>query len=183
MLARTAVFVSTLCLAAGALYLVTQYFTRPRPFEIQVDSPTSRDIAVYVSGAVRNPGVYGLRDGDRVGAALDAAGGPTDDADLSRVNLARRLRDEDQVAVPQRTEVAQVHDVYTAASSQSLVDLNRASIAELDALPGIGSVYAQRIIDSRQKEGPFRSVDELLDRKIMPRATFDRIKDLVTTRP
>jgi competence protein ComEA len=124
-----------------------------------------------------------LRDGDRVSAAIEAAGGVTGDADLDRINLAKRLRDEDQVSVPRLHDPVRLALDTSAGPSPAMVDLNRASLAELDALPGIGATYAQRILDSRHRDGPFRTVDELQVRQIMPRATYDRIKDRLTARP
>jgi hypothetical protein len=77
-----------------------QFLQGPQPLEIRLDGAPAAEIQVYVAGAVAQPGVYYLRDGDRAIDALEAAGGPAADADLESVNLARRLRDEDQVLIP-----------------------------------------------------------------------------------
>ena len=174
-----------LVLLAGGLYLLTQRLTRPRPLEIRLDGQPAPEIRIYVTGAVTKPGVYTLRDGDRVGDAVQAAGGAAPDADLERLNLAKRLHDEDQVTVPRVGEapaapVSLDANAGLSTAPTGVIDLNAATVAELDTLPGIGAAYAQRIVESRQRDGRFRSVEDLLERKLVPRATYDRIKDRVT---
>jgi competence protein ComEA len=134
---------------------------------------------VYITGAVEEPGVYEVPDGARVVDLLYEAGGPADNANLEAVNLAARLHDEDQVRVPRQGEA--VSDVAGAATGA--ININTASASELDALPGIGEVYSQRIVDSRTGDGPYRSVDDLMARGIIPRATFEQIRELVTAGP
>jgi len=134
---------------------------------------TTADVRVYVIGAVRRPGVYALGEGARWIDALEAAGGPTEDADLEAVNLARRARDEDFIVIPRRG----------AQGREALININTASAKELEALPGIGPVRAEAIVRSRQEEGPFQSVDELVTRKLIPRSVFEEIKDKVTVGP
>ena len=136
-------------------------------------SPAPAIIKVYVSGAVVSPGAYALHQGDRTEDALRAAGGPTAEADLDRINLAARVRDEQHILVPAKGE---------SQPTEGKLDLNTATQAELEALPGIGPAYASRIIDYRQSEGPFRKVEELLEAKLIPSSTFQEIKDLVTVR-
>ena len=135
-------------------------------------------IAVYVTGAVLHPGVYTLEDGARAVDAVFAAGGSTSDADLEAVNLAVRLRDEDQVLVPRAGQAGSVSSSVAGATS---VNINTASASELDALPGIGEVYSQRIVDSRTRDGLFAAPEDLIARDLIPQATFERIRDLVTT--
>jgi competence protein ComEA len=139
-------------------------------------------IRVHVVGAVLRPGVFTLREGDRVAEAMSAAGGPANDADLDAVNLARRLRDGEQLTVPQ------VKGRTPAASSVPLapgarLNLNTATEAQLDLLPGIGQTYARRIVDSRGVDGPFKSPRDLLDRRVLPKATFDKVSDLIMVAP
>ena len=139
-------------------------------------TPSPSEVRVYVIGAVQRPGVYTLQEGDRWIDAVTAAGGPAPDADLSRVNLARRARDEDQVLVPRVGERA-------AASESDLVDINKASARELETLPGVGPVRAERIVQSRETDGPFASPEELLTRRLVPQSVYEQIKDLVTVGP
>lgn len=159
----------------------------PEPLEIRFDDAvTGAEIQVHVAGAVVSPAVYPLRDGDRAIDAMEAAGGPAEDADLEGINLARRLHDGDQVIVPRQGEASSGRagaSSQVAGVSTGPIDINAASAAELDALPGIGEAYSQRIVDSRSTDGPFRTVDELLDRRLIPRSTFDKIKDLITVGP
>jgi competence protein ComEA len=142
-------------------------------------------LKVYVTGAVAAPGVYSFRDGDRVEDALSAAGGAKAGADLSGLNLAQRLRDEAYINVPylagtpaQGTPAA----VAPPPAASGKININNASVAQLDGLPGIGATYAQRIIDYRVKNGQYLAIRDLLDKKIVPAATFEKIKDLIDVR-
>jgi competence protein ComEA len=155
---------------------------------------TGGSLVVDVQGAVLRPGVVRLPVGSRVGDAIAAAGGygPRVAAErLSRaLNLAALVKDGDQVVVPSRDD-ASIPLVGSGGSGSSgasgsggpstPVDLNRATAAELDALPGIGPVTATKIIASRD-ERPFASIDDLRTRKLVGSATFDKIKDLVVVR-
>jgi competence protein ComEA len=125
-----------------------------------------------------------VKEGDRVEDAVKAAGGPTADADIARLNLAQRLRDEGQVIVPRLDETPAASKSGSAQSSgeSRKININSASAAELDALPGIGATYSQRIMDYRTKNGPFKKIEDLKDKKIIPAATFEKIKDLIDVR-
>jgi len=166
------VLIATLALLAvafaGAVALALA--TRPQPVSIQVLPPqptatpqpthTPGPITVYVTGAVAGGNqLLTLPYTSRVQDAIDAAGGALADADLSRVNLASRLRDGDQVHVPAQAEAAALPTANTAG----LVAINRATVEELLTLPGIGPVTAQAIVSWRQQNGSFTSVDELLE--------------------
>jgi competence protein ComEA len=142
---------------------------------------TPRLLKVFVAGAVANPGVYSFRDGDRIEDAIKAAGGALPGADLSGLNLAQRLRDEGYITVPTpgATPGAAAGATSPGASSSGKVNINTASVAELDALPGIGAAYAQRIVDYRAKNGPFQRTQDLVDAKIVPSSTYDKVKDLI----
>jgi len=162
-------------LILGIAFLLSERLNGPQPLEIDLADVPAEEIRVYVAGAVQRPGVYPLTDGDRWIDALEAAGGPTADANLAAVDLARRARDEDTILVPSLSGA----DV-ASASQASLVDINTASAAILETLPGIGEVRAGRIIDSRERDGPFASADELLERDLISLSVFEEIADLVT---
>ncbi len=155
---------------------------------------TGGQIVVDVVGAVVRPGVYHLPIGSRVGDAITAAGGfgPRVDADAigAALNLAAPLKDGEQVRVPSRDDVAPSTGTGGGSSggggsgggggsAGALVNLNTATEAELDALPGIGPVTAGKIIEARAK-APFKAVDDLRTRGLVGQKTFDQIKALVT---
>jgi competence protein ComEA len=121
-------------------------------------------VVIDVAGAVRRPGLYRLRSGSRVDDAIAAAGGATGKAQLDTVNLAAPVADGEQIVVPGRGATASgtAASPPAAGSSPSApVDLNSATLEQLEALPGIGPVTAQKILDYRQQHGAFHSVDEL----------------------
>ena len=121
-------------------------------------------LVIDVAGAVRRPGLYRLRSGSRIDDAIAAAGGATAKAQLDAVNLAAPVADGEQVVVPGRGAggVAAAASPPAAGSSPSApLDLNTATAEQLDGLPGVGPVTAQKILDYRQAHGPFHSVAEL----------------------
>jgi competence protein ComEA len=120
-------------------------------------------LVVDVAGAVRRPGLYRLRSGSRIDDAIASAGGPTAKAQLDAVNLAAPVADGEQIVVPSRGAggVAAASPPAAGSSPSAPLDLNTATADELDSLPGIGPVTAQKILDYRQAHGPFHSVAEL----------------------
>ncbi len=121
------------------------------------------DVYVHVLGQVARPGLYVLEQGTRVADALAAAGGTLDDADLQAVNLARLLSDGEQIVVPQIGAVAAPgSSAATGSSADALIDLNSADQPALETLPRIGPALAERIIQWRDENGRFASVDDLL---------------------
>lgn len=140
-------------------------------------SPAPRQgIFVHILGAVARPGLYELRDGDRAVDVVAAAGGFLDTADQAQVNLARPLVDGEQIVVPVLGEAP----ITGAGESSGLVNLNTADTAELDTLPRVGPAMAARIIDWREANGRFTSIDQLLDITGIGDKTFEGLKDLVT---
>ena len=124
---------------------------------------TQPEVVVHLSGAVANPGVYRLEPGLRLVDLVEAAGGAADTADLDRLNLAQVLHDGDRVHVPVIGEApgAAPNPARSQAEGGAPVDINTATAAELEALPGIGPALAAAIVDERQTGGPFGSVDDL----------------------
>ena len=135
-------------------------------------------LVVHVVGAVRRAGLFRLREGARVADALARAGGPTRKADLSAVNLAAPLADGQQVVVPRRGPTGAATVGAPAAGSK--VSLGIATVEQLDELPGIGPVTAQKIVDWRAAHGPFRSVEDLDDVPGIGPARVEQLRDLVT---
>jgi len=178
---------AALILAIGIGVLIDRQFLQgPQPLEIRLDGAPAAEIQVYVSGAVAQPGVYYLRDGDRWIDALEAAGGPAPDADLESVNLALRLRDEDRVLIPSLDGAAEAPPAVLGASqapSDERIDINTAPAALLETLPGIGPTRAARIVESRQTTGPFVRPEELVERGLIPQSVFEQVLDLITLGP
>lgn len=152
------------------------------------------ELRVYINGAVERPGVYALQPGDRLVEALAAAGGALPAADLAAVNLARRVQDEGHYYIPRVGEAppssaeawASRDQVQTAAlpgvaAVSGLVDLNTATVAELDTLPGIGPVRAQAIVDYRAQHGPFRSPQDITSVHGIGPTIYQQVQHLITT--
>ena len=116
---------------------------------------------VNVVGAVRRPGLYTLKDGSRVADAVIRAGGPTPKAQIELLNLAARIADGEQIVVPRRGLANPGAAASGGGAAAGPVHLNSATLEQLDALPGVGPVTAQKILDYRQQHGAFGSVDEL----------------------
>jgi competence protein ComEA len=169
-------------LLVGIGVLVDGQLQGPQPLEIDLgETPSNSEIQVYIAGAVNRPGVYFLSEGDRWIDAVEAAGGPAADADLEALNLARRLHDEDQVLVPRLGEQAALGSAE--APQNELININSASAAVLDSLPGIGEALSQKIVDSRERDGPFSRIEELVERKLIPQSVFDQIREQITVGP
>lgn len=137
---------------------------------IEVRSSGGDRVTVHVTGAVQRPGVYRLASGARVHQAVDRAGGPTSRADTTQINLAARVEDGRQVLVPERAPSPGATDGSTAAVGSTAaaapalpVNLNTATVEQLDALDGIGPATARQIIEFRDANDGFGSVEELGD--------------------
>jgi competence protein ComEA len=125
------------------------------------EQPAERPaLLVHVVGAVREPGLYRLREGSRVADAVERAGGATPKADLALVNLAAPIADGTQILVPARSR-SPAGGGGGGGAEGGPVHLNTATVEELDTLPGVGPVTAQKIVDFREENGAFASVDEL----------------------
>lgn len=138
-------------------------------------------LVVHVAGAVRRPGLYRLPEGSRIADAIGRAGGATPKADLEQINLAAPLTDGQQVLVPRRLPAAAPAAARSgsAAAAAGPVRLSTATLQELDALPGVGPVTAQKILDYREQHGGFRSVDELDAVPGIGPARIEQLRELV----
>jgi competence protein ComEA len=180
-------------LGVGIILLVS---SQPRGQPITLGPPpTSVPIIIYITGAVVHPGVYSLSPDSRVQDAIQAAGGTSSDADLESVNLADFLEDGNQLSIPTKQHVSTSEDALpTPIASRGgnetpilpnpgeLININTANQAELESLPGIGPVLAQRIIAYREANGSFASIDDILDVFGIGQSTFEMIKDLIAVK-
>lgn len=150
-------------------------------------SVVSAQIKIDVSGEVKKPGVYDLSRDARIEDAIKAAGGVTESADqkyLSKsINLAQKVSDGMKIYIPKVSEVGQAGSSAivsqttseVAGAETSLININTGSITDLDILPGVGPVTAQKIIDNR----PYNGIEDLLTKKAVTRSTYDKIKEKV----
>ena len=180
---RPVILAVVVAVAAGALVLVVRART-PAPVPIEVIEatpvPTAPPlIVVDVEGAVARPGVVRLAAGARVADALAAAGGTTPDADPAALNKAAALRDGARVYVPRYGEIPPAGSV--GSGSERKIDINQATTAELETLPGVGPSTAARIVRARALKA-FTKVEELQTRGLVSARVLSDIRDLVTTR-
>ncbi len=189
---RIGLTVVALVAAVAAVYAIFQALDeRSAPPILIENAAANLPVVVEVRGEVESPGVFALSPGARLQDAITAAGGLTEEADLSTVNLARRLRDGELVVilalpVAGSTPVLPtegIDDATAVEDSRTRVNINTATLEELEALPSIGEVIAQRIIAYREQNGPFRSVDDLIHVQGISDQTIDEFRDLVTTSP
>jgi competence protein ComEA len=192
-------FVLTLAyLALAGVGIVALRWPRPEPITIVAPTPSpaptvsEAPLQVHVTGAVLRPGVYCLSPDSRLVHAVSAAGGMAPDADEERINLADRLVDGQQVYVPRRgaaippsptpasrTAGAASRAAGANVTAAEVVNINTASAAELETLPGIGPSLAQRIIEHREAHGPFADPAEIMAVSGIGEATFAKIADRI----
>ncbi|MGA9598537.1 MAG: helix-hairpin-helix domain-containing protein [Acidimicrobiia bacterium] len=148
----------------------------PAPLFVDTVAETNDDrITVHISGKVMAPGLVVVRAGSRLADAVAAAGGTTRDADLERVNLAAPLQDGQQVVIPGIEEGGATAEPVTDAK----IHINTATPSELEQLPGVGPVLAERIAAFRDENGPFDSVEDLLDVSGIGESKLEMLRDSV----
>jgi len=159
-------------LLIGALFVAGRFFVGSGTATVErspsaageIEAAAPARLVVHVVGAVRRPGLYRVEHGARIADAVRRAGGATHRADLSLVNLAAQVSDGTQVVVPRRAVVeagaSAIEDEGNAAAGGP-IHLNTATLEQLDALPGVGPVTAQKILDYRQEHGAFSSLEDL----------------------
>ena len=164
----------------GAGTTTTAASLPPPPAMAGVTGLPSSRVVVDVVGAVRRPGLYRLAHGSRIADALTRAGGATPKADLAQVNLAAPLADGEQVVVPRRGVAgATVPRPTPGGTAAAPVQLSTATLEQLESLPGVGPVMAQKILDYRQAHGAFQSVDELDAVPGIGPKRLEQLRDLV----
>lgn len=179
---RGLLLVFTLSIGIGAFYFLN---SRPQPATQAVDVVTplinqveQSKLIINVAGKVKSPGVYQLPPGSRVIDAIEAAGNHLKGVDISDINLARLLVDGEQILVG-GNRLQSSKSVARKITADNPLDINRATLAQLDTLPGIGPVTAQRIIDYRNKVGRINALDELKKISGLGGAKFEEIKSLL----
>ena len=165
---------------AGAIAL-TAAPPRGEPI-ILLPPPTPRALIIHVEGAVAHPGLVSLPADSRVQNAVDAAGGPLSNADLTAINLAAPLVDGTKIHIPASSQSSHA-PMVTPVASIPVLNINSATVEELATLPGIGPATAQRIVDYRTDFGQFTTVDDLTQVFGIGPATLAQIKDLITVGP
>lgn len=184
-------------LVAGAI----AWFSRPRAEPVAAEpvpaatgggqpeqatpSAGGGEVVVAVAGKVRKPGLVRLPEGARVADALTAAGGVLPGTDIALLNLARKVTDGELILVgvtapPGAPGEAPPGGTTGGAAAGGKVNLNTATLAQLDSLPGVGPVLAQRILDHREKNGPFRTVSDLRQVEGIGDTRYEQLKELVT---
>jgi competence protein ComEA len=171
-----------LVLAVGGRFLLhSKAPAVPPPVRVAAPARSTAAATIFVNvvGAVRRPGLYRLREGSRVANAVSRAGGVTPHAQLELVNLAARISDGEQIVVPRRGAGVVAASGGGGAVASGPVHLNSATLEQLDALPGVGPVTAQKILDYRQAHGAFGSVDELDAVPGIGPARLEQLRELV----
>ena len=172
------------------------FLRRSEPVPVTITTPTPRpsptiaSVVVDVRGAVNKPGVYTLPAGSRVQDVLALAGDALNNADLRPLNLARKLNDGEQIYVALVGEATPIPPPALSSKSttsrtptkavQGPININTATVEELDSLPGIGPSIAQRIIDYRTQTGNFKKIEDLKDVRGIGDALFDQVKESIT---
>lgn len=193
-----AVVISFAVAVAVVTFVAVDRFMQP---DIVVRPPESRDITVEVTGAVATPGVVTVPESGRLQQVVDAAGGFAPDADVTSLNMAGRVGDGEEIVIPviesndavlastttstamaddPPAEVPDVPATASSTSSDALLDLNTASQDELEALPRIGPVLAGRIIAYRTENGPFTSVEQLVDVEGISTSTVEELRPYIS---
>ena len=150
----------------------------------EVSTTQETVIFVDIKGAVKNPGVYQMKSGDRVKDALDAAGGLTDEADSQKVNLAQRVEDQMVIVVPKVGEEAtEIPSGVTSkeAAKDGKVNINTATVEELKTLKGVGEKKAEAIIEYRKKNGSFKTKEDLMKVRGIGKKLFESFQERIVT--
>ena len=150
----------------------------------EVSTTQETVIFVDIKGAVKNPGVYQMKVGDRVKDALDAAGGLTEEADSQKVNLAKRLEDQMVIVVPKVGEEAEEISAGVTSKEEAKegkVNINTATVEELKTLKGVGEKKAEAIIEYRKKNGSFKTKEDLMKVRGIGKKLFESFQERIVT--
>jgi competence protein ComEA len=192
-----AIIVLILIVICGIVYKNTVYDTQvvfveevEQPKENQENKDEAKpkeeitEITVYVCGSVKNVKNVTLPKESRVEDAIKLAGGVTENAELNEINMAQKLSDEDMVYVPRKGEIIKEEgknsNVSPSPSMKGKININKASVQQLDTLPGVGPSIAQKIVEYRSSRGDFKSIEELNNVSGIGDEKYKDIKDLIT---
>lgn len=154
--------------------ILESYYDQPQPGK-DIQEPGRDKIKVYICGEVIRPGVYEISREARVSDVLKLAGGPGPDAALQSINLARRVTDEEKISVPSLEDIKSQEQ-----KSSGLININSASQHLLETLPGIGPATAENILEYREKEGPFKKIEDIKEVWGIGDKKFQEIKGLIS---
>lgn len=162
--------------------------------EDEKENISNKEITVYVSGEVNKSGVVTLKEGDRLAVAVEKLGGTTKKADLNNINLAIRVKDEEHYIIPKIGEAKQedlkdvnnTKDIENAeikkentAKDSSKININTATLEELDKLPGVGEATANKIISHREENGQFKTIEDIKNVNGIGDKKFEKMKELI----
>ena len=159
----------------------------------------SKKITIYVSGEVKNPGIVTLNSDQRLASAVEKLGGVTENADMNNINLAMKLEDEMHYIIPKKGEKIETstnndkmnssnntisQNTYTSKENQESkdsdkIDINTADIEELDKIPGVGEATANKILNYREENGQFKSIEEIKNVNVIGEKKFENMKELI----
>lgn len=148
---------------------------------------SNKEITVYISGAVKNAGIVNLKEGDRLAMAVEKLGGTTKKADLNQVNLAIRVEDEKHYIIPEIGEKINAEESLqieknleqNSTNESKQININTATIEELDSLPGVGEATANKIVNHRDENGNFKSIEEIKNVNGIGDKKFEDMKELI----
>ena len=151
------------------------------------DNIDNKEITVYISGEVKKAGIVILKSGDRLATAVEKLGGTTNKADLNKVNLAMKVEDEQHYIIPKigeevSEESVEVTNKEVSSQESSKININTATIEELDTLPGVGEATANKIVNHRSENGEFKTVEEIKNVNGIGDKKFENIKELMCTK-
>ena len=179
------------------IYVLTEESTvsdKKEKIEDEKENISNKEITVYVSGEVNKSGVVTLKEGDRLAVAVEKLGGTTKKADLNNINLAIRVKDEEHYIIPKIGEAKQedlkdvnnTKDIENAeiknentAKDSSKININTATLEELDKLPGVGEATANKIISHREENGQFKTIEDIKNVNGIGDKKFEKMKELI----
>jgi len=175
--------------------LIGNYAFRTNNNSIIIENKNTK-IYIHIAGEIKYPGVYEMESGDRVFQLIEKAGGVTENADISSINLSKKLIDGEKVIIFAKkdsvnsettsnslNQSSSTSSIVSSTNNSNLININTASQKELEELPGIGPTLAQRIVDYREKNGYFQTIEDIKKVSGIGDKKFEAIKDLITVGP